>query len=191
MSNELYYDFLFPSLVTYTDNTINNNDVTFSKQLLKKYSNRPFYSSCQSTVQNFGQVFELEEFFNIKQNVIQSLSGFCDILNIKKENLKFISSWLNYYSKGEYQDLHTHSDSMISGIVYIKGTGEKDLVFQAPWHFYQPRAPEYTKNDLNNSRNIQYESVTGRCYLFMSHMMHRTLPAKEERISLSFNISYN
>lgn len=190
MKNELYYDFLFPSLVTYTDNEIDDGILDYSKKLLKKYSSRPFYSSCQSTVQTFGQIFELKEFFGIKQNVIYSLSGFCDILNIKKQNLKFIGSWLNYYAEGEYQDLHTHSDSMISGVIYLKGTGEKDLVFQAPWHFYQPRSPEYVKNDTNNSHNIQYESVTGRCYLFMSHMMHRTLPAKEERISLSFNISY-
>jgi len=192
MNNELYYDFLFPCLVCYTDSDIINMPmIDKCKDILNESSEKPFYSNCKSTVKTNNNILELKEFNLIRENIINSLSGFCDILNIKKENLKFISSWLNYYEKGQYQDLHTHSDSMISGVFYIKGTNKKDLIFQAPWHFYQAREPEYTKIELKNCHNVEYESVTGRCYLFLSNLMHRTLPSTEERISLSFNISYS
>jgi len=72
----------------------------------------------------------------------------------------------------------------------IQTSEEKDFVFQSPYHFYQPITPKYTETNLNNCHTSDYNSLEGRCIIFMSNLMHRTLPATDERISLSFNIKY-
>jgi uncharacterized protein (TIGR02466 family) len=191
--SELYYDFLFPSLVCYTENKdlVTESIVTRSLELIEQHNEKPFFSDCYSTVNKFGTVLELPEFSEIKQAIINALGGYCTMHKIQTEGLRFTCSWLNLYKKYGYQDLHSHPDSMISGVFYIKSSEESDFVFQAPWHFFQPSMPIYTEQNLKNSHNILYESKVGRCLIFPSHLMHRTLPATSERISLSFNIAYS
>lgn len=190
--SELYYDRLFPSLVTYTENKnlVTKNIETRSREIIEQNKEKPFFSECYSTVNKFGTVLELPEFSEIKQAIINAVGGYCAMSKINTEGIRFTCSWLNLYEKHGYQDLHSHPDSMISGVFYIKSSEESDFVFQAPWHFFQPSMPIHTEQNLENSHNIRYESKVGRCMIFPSHLMHRTLPAKSERISLSFNIGY-
>jgi uncharacterized protein (TIGR02466 family) len=132
----------------------------------------------------------LDLFKDIKRAISNTIGAYCERVKIQTENLKFSGSWLNRYEEHGYQDLHTHADSVLSGVFYLKSAGEKDLIFQAPWHFFQPCQPEYTEQNLDNCHNVEYASVEGRCFIFPSHLMHRTLPATTERMSLSFNIVY-
>lgn len=191
--NTAYYDSLFPTIVIYTDhkNLIDEKLVKQSKQLLKDYGTKPFYSPCLSTVENMGGVLNLPEFQQIKDCIVFTLDAYCQKTKLEKERLKFSCSWLNLYDKYGYQDLHSHPGSVLSGVFYLKSDGLKDLIFQAPYHFFQPVAPKYSEKNLENSVNIEYASIEGRCYIFPSHLMHRTLPAQNERISLSFNIVYS
>ena len=181
---------LFPTRVVYKDNPglVTESLVSASKQILNSHGEHPFHSPCISTVNTFSNVLDTLEFTAVKQYISQAVSVFLDIHKINPQGLTFLDSWLNLYNPGGYQDLHNHHDSMISGAFYIKSTGAKDFMFQAPYHFQQPRLPDYLVTDLSNSHNVSYDSVPGRVILFMSHALHRTLPATEERISLSFNI---
>jgi uncharacterized protein (TIGR02466 family) len=190
--SEIYYDRVFPSLVVYTENKelITPEIEEYSKKIIEQHSEKPFFSECLSTVNKFGAVLELPEFAKIKQAVVDAVGGYCQMNKIKTDRLRFTCSWLNLYNQHGYQDLHSHPDSMISGVIYIKSAGESDFVFQAPWHFFQPSMPEYIEENLENCHNIRYESKVGRCLIFPSHLMHRTLPATSERISLSFNVAY-
>lgn len=190
--NNVYCDSLFPTFVIYTENSdlITKGILSESKKVLKKYEKKPFYSPCYSTVSTISNVLELDAFKLIKQAITNTIGAYCERVRIDTEGLRFSGSWLNRYEKNGYQDLHSHADSVLSGVFYLKSKGEKDLIFQAPWHFFQPRQPEYTEQNLENCHNVEYASVEGRCFIFPSHLMHRTLPAKEERISLSFNVVY-
>lgn len=190
--NTINYDRLFPSLVTYCDKPelINDNVVIKAKEILRENQEKPFYSQCISTVNKELHILDLPEFKNIRVFIVDLIQAYCDLQKFKSLEMMFQSSWLNLYNVHGYQDLHTHHDSMLSGVFYLKSSGEKDLIFQAPWHFFQACFPEYTESTLENCHNVEYESVIGRCYIFPSHLMHRTLPAKSERISLSFNVQY-
>lgn len=187
-----YCDVLFPTFVIYTENKelITEDILNQSRKLVEEYGDNPFYSPCKSTVKNMGSVLELESFFEIKKAITATIGAYCERVKMDTEGLKFSGSWLNLYNENGYQDLHTHSDSLLSGVFYLKSSGNKDLIFQAPWHFFQPSQPEYIETNLENCHNVEYASVEGRCFIFPSHLMHRTLPAKSERISLSFNIVY-
>ena len=191
--NTAYYDTLFPTIVVYTDNPNCTSEklVKFSKKLLAEHGSKPFYSPCISTVDNMGNVLELPEFTVIKEHVINTIGAYAQAVKLDKDNLRFSCSWLNLYDVHGYQDLHTHSESLLSGVFYIKSDGHKDLIFQSPSHFFQPVTPKHTEKNLQNCSNVEYPSIEGRCYIFPSHLMHRTMPAKSERISLSFNIVYD
>jgi len=193
MQNTLHYNVLFPSFVVYTDNNdiVDKKIIKISKQIISDNNDKPFYRSCISTVNTFGKVLELKEFANIRQAIVDTLGGYITRLKIKNSSLKFTASWLNLYNEHGYQDLHSHSDSMLSGVFYLKSDGNKDLVFQSPYHFFQPNVPDFTEINLENCSNVEYNSVVGRCFIFPSHLMHRTLPATSERISLSFNIVHD
>lgn len=191
-NNFVYADSLFPTFVMYVDNKdlISKDILEQSRSILQKDGNKPFYSPCLSTVATNGSILELMIFKEIKTFISNCVGFYCDHTKIKKDNLRFSCSWLNSYNKGDYQDLHAHSDSILSGVFYLKSAEKKDLIFQAPWHFFQATCPEYTEININNCHNAEYPSVEGRCYVFPSHLMHRTLPATSERISLSFNVKY-
>lgn len=189
--NSVYYNYLFPSLVVYKDfGPVQDSIIDLSKKLLAEHGEKPFNSPCLSTVHTYPNVLNLPEFTEIKEQIVQVISTYCDIHKIDKDNLYFVDSWVNSYEEHGYQDLHLHADALLSGVYYLKSEGKKDFLFQSPWHFFQPITPKYVETNLNNCHTADYESKEGRCIIFMSNLMHRTLPAASERISLSFNIKY-
>lgn len=189
--NEYSIDTLFPTTVLLKDFENPSQELLeFSKNFVDKNGNNPFYSPCKSTVHTKINVLELPEFSAVKTQIVEMIKTYCDIKKISTENLAIVDSWLNVYDVNGYQDLHHHPDSMISGVYYLEGTEAKDFIFQAPWYFSQPIFPNFIESNLNNCYNVEYESLTGRCMLFMSNLQHRTLPAIKQKISLSFNVRY-
>lgn len=190
--NQLNYDYLFPSLVTYCDSPslVTEELVSATKQVLADNPDRPFYSACASTVKKVDHLLDMPGFETLREHIVDQIQAYCQIQKIKQHKMMFESSWANLYDVGGYQDLHAHPDSMLSGVFYLKSGEEKDLIFQAPWYFFQACHADHEEITLTNCYNIEYQSVVGRCYVFPSHLMHRTLPAKSERISISFNVRY-
>ena len=191
-NNSFTLDRLFPSAVVYKDFTVPNQDniIKVSKQILDQYDSKPFYSPCRSTVHTKADILKMPEFLEIQKQITSVISVYVTEHNIDVNRLTLVDSWLNQYDIHGYQDLHHHPASILSGVYYIKSKGNKDFSFQAPWHFHQGVIPEYTKQTLDNCHNVEYESKEGRCMVWMSHLMHRTMPATHERISLSFNVTY-
>jgi uncharacterized protein (TIGR02466 family) len=192
-NNTFGMDRLFPSTVIYKNFTIANHSqiVDLSKQLVTKYDDRPFYSPCRSTVKTKSDILEMPEFLDIQDQIMTVISAYVVEHKIDIGRLKLTDSWINYYDIHGYQDLHHHPGSVLSGVYYIKSAGLRDFSFQAPWHFHQGVFPDYLERSFENSHNIEYESIEGRCMVWMSHLMHRTYPATQERISISFNVTYS
>ena len=190
MTDQYSINQLFPTTVLYRDrpDLVTTEICELCRDLVAQHSQTPFYSACHSTVYTQNQVLELPEFRMIRDFLRDLVAVYLDVLRIDGSRLGFLDSWVNLYDIGGYQDLHMHHDSMISGVFWISSDGSKDFVIQAPWHFQQPRIPRYTQLDLSNSHNVEYNSVPGRGLLFLSHALHRTLPAQQQRISLSFNV---
>lgn len=188
--NNVYYDKLFPSFVLYADNNglVNQKIIDYSNSLIDQHGSNPFYCQCKTTIDNYSSVLETDLFYEIKKHISFVVGAYCKAVDIDQQSVYFKCSWLNKYKVGEYQDLHMHHNSLLSGVFYLQSDGEKDLIFQAPFHFMQPHMPKCQKTTIDNCHNIEYKSVVGRCYVFPSHLMHRTLPAKSTRMSISFNI---
>lgn len=190
MNNQYHINHLFPTVVMYKDmpHLVTDQVLARATEILNQHGSSPFYSPCRSTVNTFAQVLDLPEFVGIKNFLTEFAGVFLDVHKINSSKLDFLDSWLNHYAVGGYQDLHMHHDSMLSGVFYLESAGNKDFVLQAPWHFQQPKLPDYRENTLDNSHNVEFNSPVGRAIFFMSHALHRTLPATASRVSLSFNI---
>lgn len=190
MDKTIYFDQLFPTTVLYQDSSLVTNEIVeLSKEIINEHANSPFYSSCLSTVHTFSDVFNIDGFQPLRDLASEVVAAYFNHHKIDSYNRRFTCSWLNYYDKGGYQDLHNHSSSLLSGVIWIQSNEDKDFIFQAPWHFMQPIEPVYNENNKLNSHNIEYASKIGRCMVFMSHALHRTTPATGPRISLSFNVA--
>ena len=180
---------LFPCQIMYKESSlVDKNILQIAEKIIRENEDTPFYSKCISTVNTKNDILELPEFYEIKQFLGNLVYVYCEQMNIDCSKLRIMDSWLNLYEEGGYQDLHNHHDSMISGVFWLESEGERDFIFQAPWHFMQPKLPNHTKNTFNNCHNVEINSTVGRGLVFMSHMLHRTLPTKKKRISLSFNV---
>lgn len=184
--------YIFPVPVLERDGAelITPDVVSKCMEHLQDRGDMPFYSPCISTVRRGDNVLEFPGFENIKQFVVESISTYCDFARIDKNGMYISGAWVNLYEPHGYQDLHVHQDSVLSGVLYIEAHGRKDFIVQAPWHFFQPSYARLSETTINNCHNLEYESHPGRCYIFPSHLMHRTLPTHRRRISLAFNVRY-
>lgn len=189
--NEVMINELFPTSIFLRDNNdlIDEELLALSFSLCKTHGTTPFDTNCLSTLCSMSNVLSLPGFEKINQFISETVDVFLEYKKIKRENLKFVDSWLNYYEEGSYQDLHMHHDSLISGVFYIKSEGKPDFLIQSPFHFTQPKIPSYTENNLNNCHTAFFESKPGRCIVFLSNVLHKTKAATSDRISLSFNIA--
>ena len=109
-------------------------------------------------------------------------------------SFKITQSWLNLSkpdSGGHYK--HTHSNSLISGVFYIKANPNLDsILFTNDYLFFntiilQSRIKKFNKF---NSNRWRVPVSTGNLFLFPSSLPHQVDPVegKEDRISLSFNV---
>jgi len=126
----------------------------------------------------------LQEFF------IEKVNDYFNLMYAPKSDLKLqiTQSWINYTSKGGSHHKHTHPNSFVSGVFYIKADSEKDRIT-----FYDGETRQITFNRSNfniyNSDHWWLSVKTGTLLLFPSTFMHSVdvVNHEEERISLSFN----
>lgn len=182
---------LFPTVVYHKDNSnlITKELKELSKELCHQHGRHSFITKCLTTVDTFDRVLELPEFLNIRNYVIKGISDYIRFMSFDStKKYKLSGSWLNYYEPGYLQEPHIHHDSMMSGVVYITGSNQKDFYFRSPNLNTQPSLPFIENQTEFNQTDCRYESIDGRLILFMSGSLHGTLPVDVERISLSFNV---
>lgn len=87
--------------------------------------------------------------------------------------------WFNYYTRGAYQEVHTHAGSQLSGCWFLAGDPNK-------FTFYKERGSQYFANQVE-----KVDLQVGDFLLFPSDMSHYVLPSEtnEERITVAFNFS--
>tara|TARA_Y100000817_G_scaffold92602_1_gene72155 strand:- start:40576 stop:41196 length:621 start_codon:yes stop_codon:yes gene_type:complete len=106
-----------------------------------------------------------------------------DFYKLDLSNIKLVvtQSWLNVNNDSEYHPMHTHTNSMLSGIIYLN-TSEEDAI-------------RFTDNKFNTRMsfvsipNMVLPVKKGDIILFDSQLPHSVDAAKrkEKRVSLAFN----
>ena len=107
----------------------------------------------------------------------------------KNQTIQITNMWANQQNDGSVHPPHSHANSVLSGVYYIKATNESSKI-----HFFDPRAqakvlkPRRDTFTSDNSNVYGIPSVTGTGAIFPSWLMHWAPPNTGERISISWNI---
>ena len=102
--------------------------------------------------------------------------------------LEITQSWINYSDKNEYHQEHCHSNSLISGVLYINAQEKNDSI-----HFlgksYDLLSPNVKNYNAFNCKIFSVPVKTGKLVMFPSSVTHRVLAHEQDydRISLAFN----
>lgn len=106
-----------------------------------------------------------------------------------KLRLRITQAWANYTKHGQYHHKHSHPNSYISGVFYIKTNPTDKINFFKPGYQQLKIPVEGTKFNLYNSDSWWLEAKAGELLIFPSSLEHmvETTIGKDLRISLSFN----
>jgi uncharacterized protein (TIGR02466 family) len=121
-------------------------------------------------------------------------------LHMRYESFFFSESWLNVNVRGGNQPIHNHSNSILSGVYYLR-TVEKHppLEFHKNAHPGASNQPfislreHYEGQHPNTAEKLAFPCEQDSMLVFQSQMFHshKSLQTDEQRISLSWNALVN
>lgn len=128
------------------------------------------------------------ELQKIKKFCLNSVEKYVDAIVKPKEKIKsFITqSWLNKTEKGQFHHKHSHPNSYISGVFYVKTNAKKDKIWFHKDGYEQIKL-ETENYNVWNSDSWWLPVQNGRLLLFPSCLSHEVHIVDELRVSLSFN----
>jgi len=160
---------------------------------IKSYrGNRPWCS--KDDLHNLPQFKELVDFIILETN-----NGL-NFLRIEREEHYISSLWLNAQYQNNNHSLHTHANSLLSGVIYIDTPkNSQSLVFQDPRPQAQVLVPSVRRNadgTLHELDPTHMPSVTpapGSMYFWPSWLPHSTfsdtdVELERPRLTMAFNI---
>jgi len=195
MSNPTLF-FSTPVWVSKIENYKETNEQIFN--YIKKLQNEDSDGLTRSNVRGWhSKEFDLKttEPQNFIKLILPNIEKVINDMNWdnNKQSIKITEMWAIVNKGGAENSRHHHGNSSISGAYYVRAPiNSGDIVF------YDPRpAPVYshplakTPNALNAMVN-SISPVEGGLILFPSYLDHSVNPnlSKEERIVISFNISF-
>lgn len=108
--------------------------------------------------------------------------------------LKLTSVWLNRATKMQFHHKHSHSNSIVSGILYITDSnhgGDTVFYLKNPW--YQIHNDGHILLDPNNDVHYELESSIkpkrGKLIIFPSTVKHKVTPLIDN--SIRYTIAFN
>ena len=152
-------------------------------QTMKNISN---YSS----INNY--ILKEKLFSNLKNDLDKFIADYFDkIIKTKNNTIEpyITQSWLNYTKEKESHHMHSHPNSIISGVLYIKCVENNDMIefYDTVPNQFQIPPKEFTQY---NSKRWWFNVAEKDLLLFPSTTTHAVQIKKENnlRISLAFNV---
>jgi len=157
---------------------INNNvllqDIYKFKELFPKsvhdYNNqRSNVNAWRSVYHTHKQTDILNNLLNLQNETVNKVFGECKVY-VK-------SSWINFYSKGDSANRHSHSDNGWSTIYF-------------PYVESNPTPVVFDNNNMPNIEKISIQPTNGMFLLFSSALFHHVPEIKEnKRVSIATNLN--
>tara|TARA_R110000772_G_scaffold206862_1_gene317449 strand:+ start:3218 stop:3829 length:612 start_codon:yes stop_codon:yes gene_type:complete len=151
-------------------------------QTMKNISN---YSS----INNY--ILKEKLFSNLKNDLDKFIADYFDKIIKPKNTIEpyITQSWLNYTKEKESHHMHSHPNSIISGVLYIKCVENNDMIefYDTVPNQFQIPPKEFTQY---NSKRWWFNVAEKDLLLFPSTTTHAVQIKKENnlRISLAFNV---
>ena len=129
------------------------------------------------------------ELKNIKKFILENLNFYLRkvISPISKDNELYLTeSWITKTNNSEHHHTHSHANSVISGVLYLKTINKDSITLYSP---HRPRIDISRDNKTKDYNNLEVLVRKGDLILFPSTLMHsvKTNVTDDERVSLAFN----
>ena len=178
------YKFKLPdNLLKFTLNKC-NNDIPWNT--ISTRDNEPHYGSYykgeKSSLHRLESWNPLTEWFQAQVDKVSSDLNYIDI-----ERIKISQMWANRSTLYQWHHLHHHPNSVLSGILYVKGSSGKTLFSRKNNYDVSKKYPVFLPD--NGSLIHKVEPEIGTALLFPSSLHHsvdENMNA-EDRITVSFN----
>lgn len=156
---------------------------------LKFISNSSDYIGEQSTSETSYDRYILNNYPDLKNKITEKLFLYKDnFLMLSTTNFQMTTSWAVRAKKGAYSQLHSHTNSYISGVLYLNGDSNTgDIEFETP--IYEQIMPIPTEHNLLSAKTWSIKPQKNLLIFFPSYLRHRIKKHKsnETRYSIAFN----
>ena len=134
-------------------------------------------------------LIEDQNFKDLNNWVKKMILEYIEKLKMSYKSYNEFEGWFNVYKKGDYQEWHDHTGSVISCIYFLKSNKDDCRVFFKP-RFYDTHNVTYNI-DFKPSGFVSYESEPGKLLIFRSYLQHYVEQKKnnEDRITLAYNFN--
>ena len=182
---------LFPTGIVqpYTAPKSFMNTLDFSKLTFERFDGQT-----KLRTQKFNNILLHSEFQEVKAWIQECAEDFLEnALEMEYEEFFFTESWLNISGKGGYQKVHNHSNSIISGTLYLKSEEKHPpLEFKKQKMEFEPfisLTEHYKKGNPNTASTLGFPCTQDTMLVFNSHLYHGHDANKleSERVGLSWN----
>ena len=168
---------------------------SFMKTLdLSKVTFEKFDGQTKLRTEKFNNILLHPEFEEVKAWIQEMAEDFLThVLQIEYEEFFFTESWINISGKGVYQKVHNHSNSIISGTLYLKSEkGHPPLEFKKQKMEFEPfisLTEHYEKGNPNTASTLGFPCTEDSMIIFNSHLYHghEANKLESERVGLSWN----
>lgn len=153
---------------------VNNGDLSISSRILDDLN----FQDIKSKIINHIDIYTKE------------ILSVADYINFNIQN-----SWIMRHTKGDYSHTHIHTNSLLSGIVYIEvDDNSGDIVFQKDSNYTNLFPPaidvDVKERNIFNSKTWEFTPKSGQIFIFPSNLSHSVNESKSDnlRYCLSFNL---
>jgi uncharacterized protein (TIGR02466 family) len=159
---------------------------------LSKVTFEQFDGQTKLRTQKFNNILLQTEFKEVKEWIQKCAEDFLDnVLQMEYEEFFFTESWLNISGRGGYQKVHNHSNSIISGTLYLKSEkGHPPLEFKKQkmeWGPFISLTEHYKRGNPNTANTLAFPCTQDTMLVFNSYHGHDASKIESERIGLAWN----
>ena len=161
---------------------------------LTKFTFEKFECQTKLRTQKFNNILIHPEFDEVRQFVEESAKDFLDNeMQMDYEEFFITDSWLNISAKGGYQKIHNHSNSFISGTLYLKSEDDHPpLTFKKQKMEFEPfisLSEHYRMGNPNTAHELSFPCTQDTMLVFNSYLYHGhdASQVESERIGLAWN----
>ena len=161
---------------------------------LSRFTFEKYMGQTKLRTEKFNNLLLQPEFEEIRIWVEGCAKDFLDnVLEMEYEEFFLTESWLNISGKGGYQKIHNHSNSILSGVLYLKSEpGHPPLEFRKQKMEFEPfisLTEHYKKGNPNTASTLAFPCTQNTMLVFNSHLYHghEASVLEDERISIAWN----
>jgi len=191
-------EYWFPTPLWFSELNVDNKPVEkFCKKLAEKSKGRVLSNvgGWQSDDLYFHEKTDnkLKPLFNLIWLELKNVADKLDLLEHYKLNENTLQFWININNQENYNAIHNHPCSFLSGVYYVKvPKNSGNIIFHHPNPLMKFWYQQYTKTLSHESHpTVFVEPKENKLVIFPSWLEHVVEPnkSKKDRISIAFNIA--